>query len=339
MSNPLVSILVPVYKVEDYIERCARSVLAQTYENLEFIFVDDATPDKSIDILRRVTEEYPQRLPNIRIVRHDHNRGLAATRNTAVACCSGEFLCHVDSDDWMEPEGIELLVREQCRSGADIVTAQAYHHTKAGIQQEKKAGWYLSKDELLIQVLQYKASPTLWRRLIKRRLYTDHDIKAHEGGSGGEDYQVFPRLLYYAAKVSGIDACIYHYDMCNQHSITNSLQDSLDSQKQGYVSVCVTADFFSYKEPHLRKLVEGLKVRHLHLRMMQNHQWKNREGYVYFRDMLTTMDKTEWRYIKWDSPAKRFIETNYALLALVTPILNRYSYCKSIAYNFLKGLR
>ena len=78
--QPLVSILVPIYNVERYIERCARSVFEQTYKNLEFIFVDDCSPDKSVKILERVAEDYPQWKGRIKILHHDYNRGLAAAR-------------------------------------------------------------------------------------------------------------------------------------------------------------------------------------------------------------------------------------------------------------------
>ena len=125
-NNPLVSILVPVYNVEQYIERCARSLFEQTYDNLEYIFVDDCTPDKSIQILERVLAEYPQRREQTKIIHHDRNRGLAAARNTAVENCSGVFLTHVDSDDWIEFNAVELLVNKQQENDADIVSSNTF---------------------------------------------------------------------------------------------------------------------------------------------------------------------------------------------------------------------
>ena len=97
-----VSILVPVYGVEKYIERCARSLFEQTYENLEYIFVNDCTPDKSMEILMRVMEDYPNRKGNVRIFHHEHNRGLSAARNTALDAATSPFVTHVDSDDYLD---------------------------------------------------------------------------------------------------------------------------------------------------------------------------------------------------------------------------------------------
>lgn len=86
-----VSVLLPVYGVAKYIQRCATSVFEQTYDNLEIIFVDDCTPDDSITILKKALENYPNRKNQTRIVKHEHNRGLSAARNTAVENATGEL--------------------------------------------------------------------------------------------------------------------------------------------------------------------------------------------------------------------------------------------------------
>ena len=89
-----VSVLVPVYGVEKYIEECARSLFEQTYGNIEYVFVDDCSKDGSIAILERVAEEYPQRKSQTRIIRHDHNRGLGGARLTALQKATGEYVTH-----------------------------------------------------------------------------------------------------------------------------------------------------------------------------------------------------------------------------------------------------
>ena len=113
MGTPLVSVLVPVYNVEPYIERCARSLFEQTYDNLEYIFCDDCSTDASIHILESVMKDYPQRLEQIRIIHHERNRGSAAARNTLIDNSNGVFLFWVDSDDWVETNAVDLLVSKQ----------------------------------------------------------------------------------------------------------------------------------------------------------------------------------------------------------------------------------
>ena len=104
-NNTKVSILVPIYGVEKYIERCARLLFEQTYENIEYVFVNDCTKDRSLDILKNVIEQYVLRKPHITIVDNERNLGLAGTRNVAMARATGDFVIHVDSDDYIERHG------------------------------------------------------------------------------------------------------------------------------------------------------------------------------------------------------------------------------------------
>ena len=122
-----VSILVPVYGVEKYIEQCAVSLMEQTYENIEYIFVNDCTKDNSINILREVINRYPQRKSQVQIINHEKNRGLAAARNTALDASSGEYLWHVDSDDWIALDAVEKLVNIAIAKKSDIIIFGNYN--------------------------------------------------------------------------------------------------------------------------------------------------------------------------------------------------------------------
>ena len=92
-----VSILVPIYKAEKHIEKCARSLFAQTYSDLEFVFVDDCTPDASVDVLLLVLENYPERKGQTKLIRNERNRGAAGSKNIAIDNAMGEFVCFVDA--------------------------------------------------------------------------------------------------------------------------------------------------------------------------------------------------------------------------------------------------
>ena len=318
MSLPLVSILVPVYRVNDYIERCARSVLEQTYDNLEFVFVDDATDDSSIDILNSVLADYPERLSHVHVLHHGQHRGAATARNTAIAACKGDFVFYVDSDDWVEVNAVELLVKKQQETDADIVTAEAYDYDKNGVITEHlSGGWNLDKDSLLVGLLTYQISTVLWRRLIRRSLYIDNDIKCDERGSGGDDFQVLPRLVYYANRVSGIDNHIYYYNKTNQRSITNNVQKDVGIQIQGLVSVKKIVSFFSDKEQYLRKIVAGMDVKNIHFRMVNNVLNKNRKGYEVFLKYMKESDRKYWSLVNWNRPLVRCLESNYYTFRLM----------------------
>ena len=112
---PLISVIVPVYKVEKYLNQCIESVLAQTYQNLEIILVDDGSPDRSGEIC----EEYAKKDTRIRVL-HKSNGGLSTARNTGLQIISGAYIAFLDSDDYLAPDMYETLYRELIENDADI---------------------------------------------------------------------------------------------------------------------------------------------------------------------------------------------------------------------------
>ena len=104
-----VSVIIPIYNVELFIERCVVSLMEQTLEEVELIFVDDASPDGSVNILREVVGRYPSRKDCVKIITHSENKGLPAARNTGLAEATGEYIFYCDSDDFVELDLLESL--------------------------------------------------------------------------------------------------------------------------------------------------------------------------------------------------------------------------------------
>ena len=220
-NKPLVSIGIPVYGVEKYIERCARSLFEQTYENIEYIFIDDCTTDKSIEILKKVLDDYPLRRESVRVIRHEHNKGLAGARNTAVANATGQFLMHVDSDDYISTNAVEKLVEIQIKVNADIVSCDyccVYPNRKI-IKMDREA---INGKDFARGVLLGKYWHHIWGRLIRTNLYRENSIQTLEGANMGEDFQVVPQLYYYSKKIAFCHIPLYYYSMLNEKSYTNN---------------------------------------------------------------------------------------------------------------------
>ena len=114
--RPLISVIIPIYKVENYLEKCVDSILGQTYENIEIILVDDGSPDTCGEIC----EAYAEKDKRIRVI-HKKNGGLSDARNAGLKICRGEYIVFVDSDDWMEQDGIEILYNLAQENTADLV--------------------------------------------------------------------------------------------------------------------------------------------------------------------------------------------------------------------------
>ncbi|MEG0188215.1 glycosyltransferase family 2 protein [Algoriella sp.] len=220
--NPKVSILVPIYKVENFIECCATSLFEQNFEHIEYIFVNDKSPDRSIELLKGVIEKYPHRKANVKIIDHQENKGLAGARNTGVENATGEYILHVDSDDYLDLNAIDLLYTKAVETNSDIVTCN-YVLEWGEVQKEAVQDIGKNKVHFINLMLSAQAIVGVVNKLFRRKLYIDNKITALEGVNYGEDYVTSPRLAYYANSVSKIDIPVYHYIQTNTNSYTKKL--------------------------------------------------------------------------------------------------------------------
>lgn len=223
-----VSVCVPIYNVEKYIGRCAESLINQTFRNIEIIFVNDCSQDNSITILRKVIDSCKSDLKdNIKIINHDKNRGLAAARNTAIEHAQGEFIMHVDSDDFLPYNSIELLVSKVNATEADIIDGAFENIIGDGdvISTILPFKGYQKDYIKLILSNQGLAYHNVWGKLIRRSLYTNNQISAYEGINFAEDFSVMPRLLLYGKRET-IDEIVYCYRNDNANSYMNSPSDN-----------------------------------------------------------------------------------------------------------------
>ncbi len=225
MDNPKVSILVPVYGVEKYIEQCVVSLFEQSYDNCEFIFVNDATPDSSIEVLKVVVNNYPQRKNQVKIVNHAKNCGVAQTRNSALDNAEGDYILFVDSDDWVETTIVEKLVEKSLSCDADIVNAWCANAWSDGKVETVFTPWLKSREEHIKAVLgQSHIVPNNVRgMLFKRYIYNDNGLRFTPGVDFGEDYSLLPQLLYYAHRLESVCEPLYLYRLQNNGSYMNNI--------------------------------------------------------------------------------------------------------------------
>ncbi len=207
-----VSILVPVYGVERTVEQCAESLFGQTYGLLEYIFVDDCSSDRSMELLGSVLKRYPERQAQVRMLRHDRNRGVGAARLTALQAATGDFVLQADSDDYLPLDAVERLVERQQQTGADVVDG-GYCQVAGGHAVADVMPFHGSKDDYLKLLLaQNTLSHQVWARLIRRSLAVEPDVLPLEGVNQADDYCVVPRLMY-SARRAWVDRVVYFYRM------------------------------------------------------------------------------------------------------------------------------
>lgn len=214
----MVSIITPIYGVEKFIERCARSLFEQDYEDIEYIFVDDHTKDSSIEILTKVAKEYPQR--KIKILHHDTNQGLPAARNTGLAAATGSYILHCDSDDYVEKDMISTMMKKAEETKADIIYSDFY--LSFGTNERRMPQPTLqTAEEALEAMLSGTMKYNVWNKLARRSLYTDFNIHFPHGHSMGEDMTMI-MLCCNANKVAHTAKASYHYVQMNEGALTKT---------------------------------------------------------------------------------------------------------------------
>lgn len=213
---PKVSVIVPIYNVEKYIERCVRSLMEQTMNDLEFILVNDASTDCSMDIVSRTIEEYPLRKPLIKIINQEHNQGVAVARTIGMKVATGEYQIHCDADDWIETNMYELLYNKAIESGADIVICDFTHHFISYTREENVTNIYNFKNDADKLPVSYWWS--FGNTMIKSNIVRDYHIYPIEDINITEDLNTIMRVFYYANKIDYVHEKLYHYNRINERS-------------------------------------------------------------------------------------------------------------------------
>ena len=217
-KQPKVSVIVPIYNVEQYIEKCVRSLMEQTLEDIEFIFVNDCTPDDSMTVLRRILKEYPARVPQVKIVELKENNGSAAARITGVNTARGEYIIHCDSDDWVEHTIYECMYALAKEQDADMVWCDYYCED---VDNSEVISLRFSCDSIAYVkgIMTMKIPGFLWNKLYRRELCKRFRNEWTKGADMWEDVSVTIPMTHYAKNIAYIEAPLYHYRKANVHSI------------------------------------------------------------------------------------------------------------------------
>lgn len=210
MITPDISVIIPIYGVEKYIARCAKSLFTQTKtENVEFLFINDSTKDNSINILQDVILEYPHLKSQIRIIHHDVNKGLPSARNTGLSNANGQYVIHVDSDDFAEPCMLEYLYKAVVDNQADFAWCDYYitfNNKKRVISQL----YFPTPLEAVRGMLRGSMKYNVWNKICRRALYEDNHICFPDGHAMGEDLTMIMVALH-AQRCVYVDKTLYNY--------------------------------------------------------------------------------------------------------------------------------
>lgn len=238
-----VTILIPIYKVEKYLEKTLDSVFTQTYPYLDYVFVNDCSPDKSLQVLTNSIKKYGIEKEKYTIINHEQNQGIAVSRADCITNATGDYVYFVDSDDWIEKNAVEQMVLASKNGTIDIVGCDYMKdHLSGGItvHHENYAGTCRGN---MYRCLNYDIATVLWKLLIRRSLFDNFTITPHVDIV--EDYIMSVKLYYYAKSFIAIPQAFYHYVQYNQARVSLQTLWSVNMHIKG---VCEVEDFCKEKE-------------------------------------------------------------------------------------------
>lgn len=225
--RPLVSIIVPVYNAEIFLNKCIDSILTQTYRNIELLLIDDESKDNS----GKICDEYASLDKRVRVI-HKVNTGVAATRNIGLEEATGEYISFVDSDDYIAPNMLEVLVSKACEYDSDIVmckyfidrsgeiscSSMRYEEVYDGEEKIKNGLLYLYYTDY------HNGLYSLWNKLIKKSVYSTNSISFDSTLKRGEDAWFVFQCLKHCSRIDFIPEPLYYYYQ-NESSIMHMVYD------------------------------------------------------------------------------------------------------------------
>ena len=218
MYSPLISVIVPVYKTESYLEKCVRSIVNQTYTNLEIILVDDGSPDNC----PAMCDEWAKKDSRIKVI-HQEYGGLSNARNHGIACARGEYISFVDSDDWIEHDMYEKLYNVMVKYQVPLVIGGRYDVFEDRLDDKKRNTFgkeaLLSAEELLPNMLLGRGcDSSAWGKLYHKSFW---DTIQFPEGKIFEDIAIMYKVVIAAKRIAICDDPLYNY-YHRRNSITSS---------------------------------------------------------------------------------------------------------------------
>lgn len=321
-----VSIIVPIYNVEKYIQKCAISLFEQDYKNVEYVFVNDCTPDGSMEALKDTIGEYPNRKDDIKIINKEKNEGLGQARKTGLYNSNGEYILFVDSDDWIEPDMVSKMYQNAKDNNADIVCCDYFLNYQN--KQVYKSHNYIGsdfknfkKDDYVKSILAMYISVSLCDKLVARKLYKDIVFPTF---SHGEDTVFCLQLFLNADKILHLDKAFFHYNRTNANSLStrnfsrqdiehfklfssfitnfiykNNLSDCIKYQYIGFLNIFIPNNTSNTKQYIKEILPQSCKIKYVWMNKKNNFIRKVLYSLVFVRlEFLIAFSKKFYRYVR-----------------------------------------
>ena len=223
-----ISCILTIYNCEKYIEKCVCSLFEQTLDSIEFVFVNDATPDNSINIIRTIIDRYPNRQSSIKIINLATNGGVSNARRVGIENATGEYIIHIDSDDWVDNDMYERLYLKASELNADIIGCN-FIHVFPDVKYVFHQQYADNTEENIRRLIDGRIFPSLCTSLARRSLIVNNNITFPVGLNMGEDLFFNLQLYLHADKIVNTDWAPYHYRHTENSSCIHRNWESVNS--------------------------------------------------------------------------------------------------------------
>jgi len=225
MDEPNISVIVPVYNAEKYLEHCINSILKQTFNDFELLLIDDCSNDKSLEICKK----YAQIDKRVKTYHKEINEGTAQSRKTGIFYATAEYVIFVDNDDWIEPEMLEELYQKAFSENYDMVYCDFYYGKKYIKQNYTNSNNY----ELIKQVISCSNFfPVTWNKLVRKEVYNKIVFPST---IFSEDRPIMVQVLYNCKTIGYLDKAFYHWRI-HQKSASHNKRDGIKNLIDDYIS-------------------------------------------------------------------------------------------------------
>ena len=206
MKDILVSIVVPIYGVEKFIDQCVCSLFEQTYGNIQYIFVNDCTKDNSVISLKKIIELYPNRKSQVLIIEKEKNEGQSLARKTGMQYIKGEYVMLFDSDDWVETTMVEQMLNAIVAEKTDVVYCDYFKNSDT--QTPINCIEIFNTKDYIKNMFLLRAPAQTWNKIYRTELFDDVEFPVK---SMHEDLYINLQVMSYAKSVSHLKQNFYHY--------------------------------------------------------------------------------------------------------------------------------
>ena len=261
-----ISVIMPVYKASGYIGRAVTSLVVQTYNNFELILVDDCGGDNSIEIAVKILDNSRLKL-HYKVVTNPHNLGVSLSRQSGMHFSGGEFVIHLDSDDYFEPNLLERLVNTAKFSSSDIVICNYFKESSSGssivVNSVINQSLISIEDKIkyVKEMLKGERASALWNKLIRRDLFDKADFRFD--GNLRDDLSASPILILQAQKIDFVEDALVHYVLYNSNSESVSvghlklISNTIVMLEERFktLGISMKEEFLTYKAITKRKMI------------------------------------------------------------------------------------